>query len=355
MMNPCSNKENRKAVMKRPAVLFFAVLCIVLWAGSFCPSSAAAPQAGGLYKNKITIGTAIWPGYLGLYVAKEKGYFKEAGLDVDIVRSIGLAELSKDYVAGKMQGRANLVFDAVKEYFGGFDHKVVLAIDYSNGSDAILARKEILSIGDLKGKRVAYEFGTLEEFFLAWALAENTLKLSDIVPVNANPEEAAKMLLEGQVDVAVTYEPFASKVVSADGFHAIVSSADYPGLITDILTFRSDFIEAYPETVRAIINAYYKGLDFWKAHPAEAHAIVARYLDDTPEGIAGQLKGVKILDRHDNENAFTFSTGLQSLYGNMRKIARYIRQHGDIARSIAETDQLVDKNFVKQSDDQPGL
>ena len=304
-----------------------------------------------LYKGKITIGTAIWPGYLGLYVAQEKGYFKGSGLDVDIKLGVGLAELSKDYVAGKMQGRANLVFDAVKEHLGGFDHKVVLAIDYSNGSDAILARQDILSVLDFKGKRVGYEFGTLEEFFLTWVLLENGMQLSDITPVNANPEEAAKMLKEGQVDVAVTYEPFVSKYVSTGDFHVVYSSANAPGLITDILTFRTDFIEAYPETIQAIINAYFKAIHFWKEHPAEVEAILAKQFGDTPESIAGQLKGVKVLGERDNQTAFTFSTGLQSLYGNMRQIGKFIYKH-DGGSSPPSTDALIEKRFIREINDQ---
>src|SRR3989337_2989254 len=144
------------------------------------------------YQGKIVIGTETWPGYLPLYVARDKGYFREAGLDVEIKRYIALGELSKDYVAGKIQGRANLTLDAINESLNGLDHKVILAIDYSNGSDAIVARQGIKNIPDLKGRRVAYEVGTLEEVFVAWALGENNLSLSDIVPVPGNPEESIK-------------------------------------------------------------------------------------------------------------------------------------------------------------------
>ena len=319
------------------------------------PSIAASEvhRPGQLYKGKITIGTAIWPGYLGLYVAQEKGYFKEAGLDVDINLCVGLAEVSRDYLAGKMQGRANLVFDAVKEQLGGFDHKVVLAIDYSNGSDAILASKEIRSVQDFKGKRVGYEFGTLEEFYLTWVLVENGMQISDIIPVNADPEVAAKMLKDGQVDIAVTYEPFVSRFVASENFHVVYSSADAPGLITDILTFRTDFIETYPETIQAIVGAYFKAIDFWKTHSDEAQTIVAKKFGDTPESIANQLKGVKLLDERDNETAFTFSTGLQSLYGNMRQIGTFVRKHSDNSSNstLFSTDKLIEKKFVRQIND----
>ena len=172
------------------------------------------------------------------------------------------------------------------------------------------------------------------------------MQLSDVVSVNANPEEAAKMLKEGAVDVAVTYEPFVSKFVSSGEFHVTYSSKDAPGLITDILTFRTDFIEAYPETVQAIVVAYFKALTFWKEHPVEANTIVAKKFNDTPEGIAEQLKGVTVLNERDNADAFTFSAGLRSLYGNLRHIGKFVNEHGSSTKPI-DTDALVESKFIK--------
>ena len=81
----------------------------------------------------------------------------------------------------------------------------------------------------------------------------------------------------------------------------------------------------YPETMNAILTAYFKGLAFWKEHPSEANAMTAKEFSDTPEGIAAQLKGIKMLDPMDNQIAFTFAAGLNSLYGNMRQIGKFIK------------------------------
>ncbi len=300
------------------------------------------------YEGIITIGMETWTGYFPLIVARDKGYFKEAGLNVEIKRYIALGELSKDYVAGKMQGRANLTLDATQESLKGLDHRVVLAIDYSNGSDAIVARKDIESVPAFRGKRVGYEPDTLEEFFIVWALSEKNMSLSDIVPVSANPEETAKKLKAGEVEVAVSHEPFLSQFIATGDFHVVYSSKDAPGLITDILTFRKDFIDQYPGTVEAILAAYFKGLKFWKEHPAEANAITAKEFADTPEGIAAQLKGIKMLDERDNQIAFTFAAGLKSLYGNMRQIGKFVLKHSAKNVSSINTDNLIERRFIKK-------
>lgn len=311
-------------------------------------SKETKTQSDRIYQDKITIGMETWPGYFPLIVARDKGYFKQAGLDVEIKRYIALGELSKDYAAGKMQGRANLTLDAVKESLEGLEHKVVLAIDYSNGSDAIVARKDIASVQDFRGKRIGYEPDTLEEFFITWALSENGMGLSDIIPSFANPEETAKKLKAGEIDVAVSHEPFLSQFVSTGDFQPVYSSKNAPGLITDILTFRKDFIEAHPETVQAFLAAYFKGLAFWKENPGEANALTAKEFSDTPEGIAVQLKGIKMLDEQDNQTAFTFAAGLDSLYGNMRQIGRFVLKHQGKGKTPINTDHLIERKFIKE-------
>ena len=323
------------------------LLLAVIGLSSCSRSPSSSSQDKPLYQGTITIGAETWPGYLPLFVARDLNYFREAGLNVEIKRYIALGELSRDYVAGKMQGRANLTLDAVNEALEGLNHKIVVAIDYSNGSDAIIARQGIETIADIKGKRVGLEPNTLEEFFMAWALDKNGLSLDDVVVVPGNPEKTAQQLKAGEIDVAVSHEPFLSQFLAEEAFHPIYSSADAPGLITDILTFRSDFIQAYPETVEAFVRAYFRAVRYWKDHPAEACAIVAKEFQDSPEGIAKQLGGIRLLDEADNRTAFTFAAGLQSLYGNLHQVKEFVAKHRNNADVPLDSDTLIDRTFVK--------
>ena len=330
--------------------LWFIISIIVVLFGGGGPLLGEAignQNSQSLYKDKIIIGMETWPGYLPLIVAQDQGYFKQAGLNVEVKRYVALGELSKDYIAGKMQGRANLTLDTVNEYLKGLDHRVILAIDYSNGSDAIIARKGIDTVRDFKDKKVGFEQNTLEDFFITWALTESDLKISDVVPVYGGPEDTPKLLQEGKVDVAVSHEPFISKLISSGNFHVVYSSAQTPGLITDVLTFRTDFIKAYPDTVQTIVDVYFQALKFWKEHPKEAYAIVSKEFNDTPEGIAQQMKGITMLDERDNQTAFTFAAGFQSLYGNMRQIGSFVKQHQGVSDQNIDTDKLIDRRFIQ--------
>ena len=302
-----------------------------------------------LYPDKITIGYVSWPGYLGLYIANEKGYFKELGLDVDIRAYPSLSEEYSDYVSGKIQGAANLTLDAINEAYDGLDHKIILVIDHSNGSDGIIASRGIKDFMGVKGQMVAFEYGTLEEFFLLYALDRNNLSLTDIIPINLSPEKSADAVVTGDAGVAVTYEPFMSEAITKSGGNKIFSSADAPGLITDVLTFHSDFIKAHPNTIEAIVRAYFKAVRFWKEHPEDANVIIAKYLNITADQVSAQVGGVKLLDESDNRTAFTFSVGLESLYGNMRSVDEFVRKHQQNinARSI-NTDTLIEPRFIRK-------
>ncbi len=301
-----------------------------------------------LYPDKITIGGVAWPGFIGLYLAQDKGYFKEAGLDVDVKIYSGYKGVTEDYLAGRIQGKANLTLDAVDEAYRGLDHKAILVMDYSNGGDAVIASPKITSFKDIKGKKVGYEFGTLMEFLLTYALQQNKLTMKDVQSFDLAENQAVQALVDGTIDVAVIYEPFLTLARDKTKGNVIYSSADAPGVITDILTFRTEFIEQNPDTIDAILVAYFKGLNFWKSNPKEANAIIGKRLGISGEEVSAQLLKIVILDEHDNETAFTFAAGFDSIYGNMRRTGDFIRPIRYSTAPKFDTDQLVDDRFIRK-------
>lgn len=327
-------------------IVFFSLITLILPACSQ-DNDAQEQVKTSLYQDTIKIGAVAWPGYLALYIADVKGYFNEAGLNVQLIRYNSLGELSKDYVNGVLLGRANLNIEAINESAQGLKHKAVVIIDYSNGSDGIVANKTIKSIADLKGKKVGYDPGTLEEYILSHALMSYQLSLKDIEPVASNAEDVIDLLKDGSLLAAVTYEPYLTVLIN-EGYHTIYTSKEAPGLITDILTFRSDFIEQQEETITAIVTAYFRGIDLWRNNPDEAIAILAKEFSVTKTEAEAQLKGVYILNLQENKVAFSFSAGLKSLYGSMRKTAAFFHRNAkENSIDIAVTDQLIEPGFIK--------
>ena len=89
--------------------------------------------------------------------------------------------------------------------------KQVLALDDSYGGDGIVAKKEIKTVKDLKGKTVAAQLGAGASYFwLNYVLAQNGLKLSDIQAVDMKAGDAGAAFVAGKIDAAVTWEPWLS-------------------------------------------------------------------------------------------------------------------------------------------------
>ncbi|HSW89106.1 MAG TPA: ABC transporter substrate-binding protein [Candidatus Saccharimonadales bacterium] len=329
-------------------VISITVLILLLGFGYFLmiKSKPAIEKTGTLYTGKILIGYTIWPGYLGLYIARDKGFFKDAGLDVSLKKFEGFSALHQAFKDKQLQGQATLTYDAVDEIYNHIDQKVITAVDYSNGSDGIIAGSNITTLSQAKGKRFGFEQGTMEEFFTRTALEQYQLQVSDIVPVNLDAGAAADALEKGKVDIATTFEPYMTKTVEKTKGHILFTSADAPGAITDILTFYSDFTKRYPTTVQAIVVAYFRGITFWKEHPEEANAIIAKELAVSPEEAKKELKGISVLDLNGNIAALTFSPGLNSVYGNMRQISRLIAQQKHT--NAIDTDTLINPVFVHE-------
>jgi NitT/TauT family transport system substrate-binding protein len=300
-----------------------------------------------MYPGKITLSTSPWPGYIGFYIAQEEGYFKKEGVDVTLKTYIDQNQEAQDYASGKIQANGNVNLLAVQASLNRFSHQAVLVIDSSNGADGIVAAPGITEFSQIKGKKVGYEFGdSLSAYFLEYALSQNNMTLADITSVNLDVARAVNELIEKRVDVAVTYEPYLSEALTEAKANKIYSSSDTPRLIDDVLTFNKNFIDSYPDSVSAILRAYFEGITFLQQHPQESYQIFAKEFNTTPQEVETQLKEIKILSLQENKNAFSFSSGEESIYGNFRNISKFISTKE--SSKEFDTDTIVNGAFIKK-------
>jgi NitT/TauT family transport system substrate-binding protein len=179
----------------------------------------------------------------------------------------------------------------------------VLAVDNSKGGDGIVANKDIAGIADLKGKKVAFEEGSVSQFFLNALLKDAGLSQSDIEPINMAATDAGVAFAAKQVDAAVTWEPALSQGAKAEHGHLLLTSADKPGLITDVVAATDATLKNKSADVKGFVRDWYKALDFIKSNPDEANSIMAQgvggWLND-PKVFAETLSGIEYLDKDKN-------------------------------------------------------
>ncbi len=272
----------------------------------------------------IKLGMSTWLGYAPLYLAKEKGFFQKRGIDVEIVVIESPADRRAAFAADKIQGMATTVDTHVMTAAAEnpIPVKQVLAMDDSNGGDGIVAKKEIKTVKDLKGKTVAAQLGAGASYFwLNYVLSQNGLKLSDIKAVDMKAGDAGAAFVAGKVDAAVTWEPWLSKAKETPFGGVLLSSDKTPGIIVDSLAFKPAYLKAHGDDVKKIIAAWNEAVKFAADNPKEADAIMAKFTNQKPEEFTKEKAGVRFYGEKENKEYFGTAQKPGSLYNVTQRAA----------------------------------
>ena len=295
----------------------------------------------------VKYGFIPFPGTFPYLVAIDKGFFKEEGVDVQIVDEVDYLKMNEDVAMGVVDFQSQYVLiDVVDAVSRGKDLKVVMATDYSNGADAIVAKKTIETVVDLKGKKVGVANGTLSQYLLSDALRKNNLSLSDVIQVDLNSLDAALAFTKGEVDAAVSWEPDVTKAVNEGNGWRLYTSVESPGLIIDCLVFRSEFVKLYPERVAGVVRGYMKAMDFIASNPDASYGIGAKYSKVTVPEFAEQLKGVKLMTRTDNVGLMYYKSSIDSLHGSVNQAYLFLKTLGLVSNPVDST-TIIDPNFIR--------
>jgi len=285
---------------KKILALFFVVLFAVtaVGCGSSTSNTASQPKQE---KKSIVIAYTPWTGYGALFIAKEKGMFKNKGVDVELQSIEGVGDRKQALVANKIQAMAASLDVSVSAAGEGVPMKFVWAFDASNGADGLIVKsgKGIEKVADLKGREVAFHKGSASHFFLSTILEKAGLNDNDIKAVDMKASEAASAFMAGKVDAAVTWEPHLSKAAAA-GDIVLSTTKDTPGLIADVLAFREDFAKENPETVQAVVAALAEATEYMAKNPEESSKILADSFKMKPEEVAADIKTIKFYDLAGN-------------------------------------------------------
>jgi len=234
--------------------------------------------------EKITFGveTSILPS--AVWVAENKGYFEEEGLDV------GIKEFGSGRTAlATMLNEGNLDMVTVAQtpvMFNSFDRNdyvIIAAMVCSDNDVKILARQDkgIKNPSDLRGKTVGMTKGSTGHFFLGLFLTHSGLKLSEVETIDMEASELPQALEDGRVDAISTWEPHILNAKKLLGENAAVLEPRGGAKI-----FREDFYfvpnrnftENNPETLKKFLKAIEKGEEFIQKNKEEAITIVSQRL-----------------------------------------------------------------------------
>ena len=263
---------------------------------------AAAAEA-----EPLKLAHSTWVGYGPLFIAQEKGYFAEEGVEVELVNMEDVKIRFPALAAGKIDALVTTVDTMLNFLSEEQRYRYLFALDDSRGGDGIVARKEIETVADLKGRTVGYTEGSVSQFFLGVLLKQAGLKLSDVKSQNMTAGDAGAAFVAGRLDAAVTWEPWLTRGKQAPHGHLLVDSSATPGLIVDVAVTTPEKLEARRADLQAVYRAWIRAVEFQKANEEEADEIMARgvggWLED-PAVFKETRAGIGYYDRAMNEAYF---------------------------------------------------
>ena len=216
-----------------------------------------------------------------LYVAIDKGFYKDAGLDVemdynmetDSVALVGAGELQFAIVSGEqvLLGRAQeLPVVYVMAWYGDYPVGVVALADQGISYPQELRGKKI----GIPGMYGASYIG-LKALLNAGGLEEEDVSLDSIGYTQV------ESLANGLDDAVVGYISHEPIKLRAEGYQVdVLAVSDYLSLVANGLITSEDMLEEQPEVVRGMVSATLKGIEYTAQHPAEAFDICTKYVDN---------------------------------------------------------------------------
>ena len=300
--------------------------------------AAAAFSATATLAAPLKVAYSDWPGWTAFAIAEQKGWFKDAGVDVELLW-FEYGPSMEAFGAGKVDAVMVTNGDALVTGATGAKNTVILVVDYSNGNDMVIAKPGIPSLKELKGKKIAVEVGFVDHLLLLNGLKKAGLSESDVELVPTPTNQTPQVLASGQVDAVAAWQPNSGAALKAlPGSTAVYTSADEPGLIYDT-------VAVAPQSLAAHREDWVKFVKVWDK--------IVAYLADP----ATREDGIKIMAARAgvspaDYSAFMAGTKLLPLAAGAKLLASSAPGFGSVAGSSKIANEFNVKNSVyKESQD----
>lgn len=228
--------------------------------------------------------------YAPQYVALEKGYFREEGLNVDLVTGFGADKVMTALISGEadigFMGAEASVY-AFQE--GANDPIINFAQGTQRAGNFLVAREEMPDFQwtDLKGKKVlGGRKGGMPEMVFEYILKQNGMDPHKDLSIDQSIDfgsTAAAFAGDSSSDFTVEFEPSATALEKEGTGHVVASLGVDSGYVPyTSYSARTSYIEKNPEIIQRFVNGLQKGVEFVRQHtPEEIAAVIAPQFPET--------------------------------------------------------------------------
>lgn len=307
-------------------ILGVAYAAYTLFAGpspneSASSSSDTSTDVSSLKDADVRILCTDWPGYANLIILNDglepninSEFYKKFGFTV----SISVVNELTDCRSMFLSDEADLAWGTIDSYASEAEGmssdgvSIIAATDVSAGGDVILSRKEINSISDLSGKRIAVAAMSPSHSYLLLMLdaAGKSHRDVEIVPV-ASPNIAAQYLIDGQADACVTWSPEDVRVLTQNKNTKVLSSTKTSSnMIYNVFLAKKSFVNQKEEILANLFGLWFEKNAEYNRDPSMrkvAASYLAKYMiwEGDEQAAYEALGNVAMLTVGDNASLFS--------------------------------------------------
>ena len=215
--------------------------------------------------------------FAGYYVALEKGFYKEAGLDVVIEHTSSSDNAQNRLREGKCNAITMNVFDAIFNIDQGMEVVNVLQTALHTGLVIVPRNNDIKKLKDLSGKRVG--IWRTHYYELSQIVNEDYDLNIEWIPF----VQSVNLYISGAVDATMAMIYNEAYHIYASGFENVsfISLADYGyDFPEEGVYFTKEYYEKYPDKAKAFAEASRRGWEWTHEHPDEALDIVMKVIEE---------------------------------------------------------------------------
>ncbi len=279
------------------------------------------------HEKPIALATSRRIAYEPLHLARQMGGLNER--EVRLVEMPGSVDCLRALKSGLVQGAALTLEEACSLIQEDDTYQLALVMGISKGSDAMVSRKKLDNLSQLKGMRIGMDPDMVFSQLLGRCLEKAGLKLHDIQLLKIPLAQQENAFEKGEVDVLVSFDPGRTRLLALGG-RVIFDSREIAGEVTDVLVVKKDPVLWQGQRLEKLRASWFKALEHLSHHPGEALSLMTRRIPMDRNVVQGFFQRMDFPD--SMQEARLRSGGLESV---LRTLSGSMVQHRVIKKDVA--------------------
>ena len=336
-------RDNKRKITSYLIIAIITTICSnLLWVMTTDTNAAGEP---------IKLGVKVWAPDFFSYLAQEKGFFEQNKVKVELTLVQDYQQILNNYTNGDFDGMIPVYSDLIYQNSQGIDSRVVYVVDLSNTGDIIIGNLNNFTnnttLADVKGKKVSIEgINSFSHLFVLKALEKVGLGEGDVQMVIVPAQNVTHELEKGTIVAGHIYQPYTTEAMMK-GYKILFAAGTIPGVITDVLVFRSDIIEQRPQDIQAILKSIIEARIYYENNKEESLKIMSKRSGIGEQEIKNGLESVTLPSLKENVINIMNSKSNEpiSLYSSGKYISEFFLNRGQMGE-YPDFSQIVDSDFV---------